>query len=302
MVVPKKGTRALLARPCRVVFRWLAFQQGPSVSYRRVLLLLLAAHAASVVAGSLVLRLGSSSACASMWNGALVVLVEVLPELVCVASPVCCVLSVGRLFGLRSGDGSQNGSWGFGWRSSPSCLVLYFVCHCSLSVEMSYRRCWLDCPCYSLPWCCRPRCGALIVCLALVLARFSFCSFVCPRPCWWDFVCPHGQEVCSISRTLWALPDGSLVSAMGVWLVVLLWKCQSRLVVSPCVWKTLIVSVLLPCFPLVARGGGAFTWHLVPCRAPWRPLWQRSLPLCCLEVELVPPLVHVVSLWCDRLW
>ncbi|MQM00116.1 hypothetical protein Taro_032846, partial [Colocasia esculenta] len=34
MVVPKKGTRALLARLCRVL--WLAFQQGPSVSCRRV--------------------------------------------------------------------------------------------------------------------------------------------------------------------------------------------------------------------------------------------------------------------------
>ncbi|MQM17442.1 hypothetical protein Taro_050414 [Colocasia esculenta] len=45
MVVPKKGTSTLLARPCRVAFRWLDFQQGPSV-----LLLLLGARAASVVA------------------------------------------------------------------------------------------------------------------------------------------------------------------------------------------------------------------------------------------------------------
>ncbi|MQM15241.1 hypothetical protein Taro_048182 [Colocasia esculenta] len=50
MAVPKKGTRALLAHPCRVAFRWLAFQQGPSVSCRRVLLLLLSAHATSVIA------------------------------------------------------------------------------------------------------------------------------------------------------------------------------------------------------------------------------------------------------------
>ncbi|MQM17925.1 hypothetical protein Taro_050908 [Colocasia esculenta] len=53
MSVPKKGTRALLARPCRVAVRWLAFQQGPSVSCRRVLLLLLGEHAScasSVVA------------------------------------------------------------------------------------------------------------------------------------------------------------------------------------------------------------------------------------------------------------
>ncbi|MQM06239.1 hypothetical protein Taro_039060 [Colocasia esculenta] len=49
MVVPKKGTSTLLARPCRVAVRWLAFQQGTGVSCRRVLLLLLGAHAASVV-------------------------------------------------------------------------------------------------------------------------------------------------------------------------------------------------------------------------------------------------------------
>ncbi|MQL76284.1 hypothetical protein Taro_008673 [Colocasia esculenta] len=46
---------------------WLAFQQGPSVSCRRVLLLLLGARAMSVVAVSLVLRLDSSSACTSVW-------------------------------------------------------------------------------------------------------------------------------------------------------------------------------------------------------------------------------------------
>ncbi|MQM22485.1 hypothetical protein Taro_055538 [Colocasia esculenta] len=67
MVVPKKGTRALLARPCRVAVRWLAFQQGSSVICRRVLLLLLGAHASSVVVVSLVLWLSSSSACMSVW-------------------------------------------------------------------------------------------------------------------------------------------------------------------------------------------------------------------------------------------
>ncbi|MQM15940.1 hypothetical protein Taro_048892 [Colocasia esculenta] len=28
---------------------------------------------------------------------------------------------------------------------------------------------------------------------------------------WWDFVCPHGREVGFVSRTLWTLPDGSLL-------------------------------------------------------------------------------------------
>ncbi|MQL87245.1 hypothetical protein Taro_019784 [Colocasia esculenta] len=68
MAVLKKGTCTLLARLCIVAFRWLAFQQGPSVNYRRVLLLLLGTYASSMDAGSLVLRLGSSSACASMWG------------------------------------------------------------------------------------------------------------------------------------------------------------------------------------------------------------------------------------------
>ncbi|MQM16188.1 hypothetical protein Taro_049141, partial [Colocasia esculenta] len=47
--------------------RWLALQQGPSVSCRRALLLLLGVRASSVVAGLLVLRLGLSSACMSVW-------------------------------------------------------------------------------------------------------------------------------------------------------------------------------------------------------------------------------------------
>ncbi|MQL83133.1 hypothetical protein Taro_015628 [Colocasia esculenta] len=62
MALPKKGTHALLAHPCRVAFRWLAFQQGPSV-----LPLLLGVRASSVVVGSLALHLGSSSSCTSVW-------------------------------------------------------------------------------------------------------------------------------------------------------------------------------------------------------------------------------------------
>ncbi|MQL99881.1 hypothetical protein Taro_032610 [Colocasia esculenta] len=50
-----------------VLVSWLAFQQGPSVTCRRALLLLLGTHASSVVASSLVLRLGSSSTCSSVW-------------------------------------------------------------------------------------------------------------------------------------------------------------------------------------------------------------------------------------------
>ncbi|MQL88674.1 hypothetical protein Taro_021234 [Colocasia esculenta] len=65
MAVPKKGSSTLMSRPCRVAFRraiglccrWLAFQQGPSVSCRRALLLLLGARAANVVAVGFVLGL-----------------------------------------------------------------------------------------------------------------------------------------------------------------------------------------------------------------------------------------------------
>ncbi|MQM10166.1 hypothetical protein Taro_043046 [Colocasia esculenta] len=93
--------------------------------------------------------------------------------------------------------------------------------------------------------------------LAVVLSRLSSCPFLsfpaalvglCVSP--WS-----GGWLCF--RTLWTLPDGGLVSTMGVWLVVLMWKCQSRFVVFPYVWKRLIVRVSFPCFPLVARGGGA---------------------------------------------
>ncbi|MQL92880.1 hypothetical protein Taro_025514 [Colocasia esculenta] len=77
---------------------------------------------------------------------------------------------------------------------------------------------------------------------------------------WWDFVCPQDREVGFVSHALWALQDGGLVSAMGVWLVVLLWKCQSRLLVVPCVWRRLVVRVSFPYFPLVAQGGRALRW------------------------------------------
>ncbi|MQM22055.1 hypothetical protein Taro_055103, partial [Colocasia esculenta] len=66
MVVPKKGTSTLLARPCRVLLgehlalccRWLAFHQGPSVSYRRVWLLYWVHMLRVWLLFSLVLRLG----------------------------------------------------------------------------------------------------------------------------------------------------------------------------------------------------------------------------------------------------
>ncbi|MQM13912.1 hypothetical protein Taro_046839 [Colocasia esculenta] len=160
-------------------------------------------------------------------NGALVVLVEVLPEPVCVASTGCCVfLSVGHVF------------WPFAWAAS---------------------------------WCRI----ALLPLLAEVLPRSARCLF------WATVVLPLWFELCQLvelcsdevlpGRLLALLVEvlhgaalyGSLVSALGVWLIVLLWKCWSHLVVFPCVWKRLVVRVSFPCFPLVARGDVAPLWFCV---------------------------------------
>ncbi|MQL90316.1 hypothetical protein Taro_022906 [Colocasia esculenta] len=196
--------------------RWLAFQQGPSVSCRRVLLMLLGARAASVVAifaravvgFILVLRVRMGvvkSERAYMWCG-----LHRCRVVVRGTGRRCpCLVGSPLIVGVRF---PQN------------CVVLVSGC-CGIGLEVEVHR--------------------LAACVL------------------WDFVCPQGREVGFVSRTLWALLDGSLVSAMGVWLVVLLWKCQSRLVVSPCMWKRLVMRVLLPCFPLVAPGDDAPLWCCV---------------------------------------
>ncbi|MQM23242.1 hypothetical protein Taro_056305 [Colocasia esculenta] len=200
MAVPKKGTSTLLARPCRVLLgkhlvlccRWLDLQQGPSVSFRRVLRLLLGARAVSVVVVSLVLRLGSFSACVSVWvplrsvlacffqllcylrveNGALVVLVEVLPEPVILLPLSAVFLSIGRLFELPSGDVFQIGSWHFWWRFSPKLLRVVLV--------------------VAAP----SRCGASDRVSGHGAGQFVFLIvFRVSRLRWWDFVCPQDQEV-----------------------------------------------------------------------------------------------------------
>ncbi|MQM19718.1 hypothetical protein Taro_052729 [Colocasia esculenta] len=108
-------------------------------------------------------------------NGALVVLVEVLPE------PVVTVL------GALSGG-------------SPQCYLVLF---------------WL-----SLLSLCGDELSMLPVGLFMLQSAWVFSV--------------KGREVGFVSRALWALPDGSLVSAMGAWLFVLLWKCRSRLVGAHC--------------------------------------------------------------------
>ncbi|MQM22731.1 hypothetical protein Taro_055788, partial [Colocasia esculenta] len=64
-------------------------------------------------------------------------------------------------------------------------------------------------------------CSRLVSRLVLCYLRFVFLIiFRVSRLRWWDFVCPQDREVGLVSRALWALPDGGLVSAMGVWLAV----------------------------------------------------------------------------------
>ncbi|MQL86659.1 hypothetical protein Taro_019211, partial [Colocasia esculenta] len=135
--------------------------------------------------------------CCPSENGALVVLVEVLPEPV-VLLPLADMFSLlavcfGRLFGLRSGDVVAV--------SSGTVRVTVYLGVVGQGVV------------------------PLTVCLAVVLA--------------------------------------SLISAVGDWLFVLLWKCRSRLVVYPCVWKRLVVRDSFPCFPLVAWGDVASLWCCV---------------------------------------
>ncbi|MQM22367.1 hypothetical protein Taro_055417, partial [Colocasia esculenta] len=164
-------------------------------------------------------------------NGALVVLMEVLLEPVYVASTVCCVLSVGHLFGLRSGDGSQNGSWRFRWRSSPSCLV-FILLVAALSLcrdELSLFR--LDYLWYSLPGCCRSRCGAFDRVSGRGAGQVVFLFiFRVSLLHWWDFVCPQDREVGFVS------PDGSLLcleALVAVWCVALS-ACGGRSSASCC--------------------------------------------------------------------
>ncbi|MQL85082.1 hypothetical protein Taro_017599 [Colocasia esculenta] len=193
---------------------------------------------------------GASLGCPMFWCGFPELLVVVLVRFALRTVPTCfcqflCYLRV------------EDYSWHFGWWFPPKLPYVVLVV-AALSVKMSCRCRRSVCPCCSLPGCCRSRCGASDRVSGRGAGQFVFLIiFWVSRLRWWDFVCPQDREVGFISRALWALSDGHLVSAMGVWLVVLLWKCQSRLVIFLCVWKRFVVRVSFPCFPLVARGGGA---------------------------------------------
>ncbi|MQM19129.1 hypothetical protein Taro_052129 [Colocasia esculenta] len=152
MAVPKKGTSTLLARPCRVAFR-------------RVLLLLLGTRAASEVAGSLVLRLVGFvlglRVCMSVSRR--------LRELACGVT-----FTGAGLLPMDSG-GAVLALW---VEVLPKAALCCFGCRFSLSVEMSYRCCWVDCLCTVCFGVVGQGVVPLTVCLAVVLARLSSCSFL----------------------------------------------------------------------------------------------------------------------------
>ncbi|MQL86636.1 hypothetical protein Taro_019183 [Colocasia esculenta] len=76
---------------------------------------------------------------------------------------------------------------------------------------------------------------------------------------WWTLtLCVSSSPCCS-------LPSSWLCRVMGV-----------RLAVPP--MGVLALRCCFLYFPWVAWGGGAFTWNLMPCHAPWRSSGRRSLP------------------------
>ncbi|MQM13909.1 hypothetical protein Taro_046837 [Colocasia esculenta] len=102
----------------------------------------------------------------------------------------------------------------------------------------------------------------------LGLFRACFCRLWCYLRVelrWWNFVCPQGREVGFVSRALWTLPDGSLVS---------------------CGDSSLLARVISAC--------GATVLHLAWFWCLW---WH---PLLVLEWFVFVPsgaLVHCVALW-----
>ncbi|MQL89794.1 hypothetical protein Taro_022382 [Colocasia esculenta] len=155
-------------------------------------------------------------------NGALVVLVEVLSGPACISSTVLLAavfpLMVRVLWSLgvvHSGEGSsQDRPLSFLVEVLPRAGSHCFGCLCSLPVEMSNRRCRLDCLCYSLlgrfrsSRCALSRASGCCVgqLVSLFVSKFS-------RPCWWTLCVPRVR--------VRALPDGGLVSVVGARLAVL---------------------------------------------------------------------------------
>ncbi|MQM20313.1 hypothetical protein Taro_053332, partial [Colocasia esculenta] len=228
MVVPKKGTSTMLARPCRVVLSWLAFQQGPGVSCKRVLLLLLGVRAASVVA--IFAHAAAEFIVGLHIRG--VSLLDVCLAL-CACAPLGAVLCSVGIFAQA--------------KQMFVCHAAPLVEHCDTYLWLFPALCWLVVNSGEvLPGIFSVGSGRGLRYAAVVLAiafwsvfqerRLGGSSGGAPEPStwvssvkggafdrvsgrgagqvsrlrWWDFVCPEGREVCFISRTLCALLDGSL--------------------------------------------------------------------------------------------
>ncbi|MQL83590.1 hypothetical protein Taro_016085 [Colocasia esculenta] len=146
-------------------------------------------------------------------NGALVVLLEVLPGPACVASAVLLAAVFSLMLGCILVRFSQDGSWRFWWRFSPELLrVISVVSAWALPVKASYA--W---PCiWLLRW---PAC---------LVIRFQVFSAVLA-----DFVYPRGPGGLLCSCTRCALADSGLVSVVVLDWLCFVWKCQSRVVVLP---------------------------------------------------------------------
>ncbi|MQL73051.1 hypothetical protein Taro_005398 [Colocasia esculenta] len=208
-------------------------------------------------------------------NGALVVLVEVLPGPACDASVV--LLDVGFSLMVRV-------VWLFwlcvlvkvlpriaccrSWRRFfPRVLCVRFGHRCVAPVvrKLSRRCCRLDCLYCSLLGHCQSRCVPLVVRLAAALASCPIGRFQVSRLRWWDFVCvPVSQMVCFVSRVLRALPDGGLVSVVVVRRVVLLMGASVLRCGFPSpAWKRLVMCVSFLYFFVVAQGGDAPMWCCV---------------------------------------
>ncbi|MQL79674.1 hypothetical protein Taro_012116 [Colocasia esculenta] len=175
----------------------------------------------------------------------------------------------------------------FYWRFFPGVLC------------MSCRCCRVDCLCYSLLGRCQSRhcaLGCASSCCVGQLASLFISEFL---GCAGGTSCvPMARMVCFVSRTLRALPDGGLVSAVGVWLTVLLVEASVlRWGFPSCMLKRLVICVSFLCFPLVARGGDTPVWCCVARVRIIATFWWSHLPLSCFWVELVAPLV--LSFSCD---
>ncbi|MQL70894.1 hypothetical protein Taro_003196, partial [Colocasia esculenta] len=305
---------------------WLAFQQGPSVSCRRVLLLLLGARAASVVAVSLVLRLGSSSACASVW-----VCREGLESLrVMWPSPVqgCGLRNrygevLPKFFSVGSG----------GSEVFPRTVLCLFLVVAALPSGLRLRCIvWLPCVLVRFPrtvGCCPGEvrsqdCSGLVSAgycatsglrYAVVVLAVAFCLFglrsgdVFPERLLALWV--EGREVGFVSRALWALPDDSLVSAMGVWLLGVLvvshaFGAMSRTVatfvanVPPLVLCALEAIIAIGRVALPTCGGRSGALCLPASKSQYGCLLWRVLPVSRVVSAVGAIVLHLAWFWC--LW